>query len=336
MPNIIFDNIDIIGSSDYKHDSGTNGNPSNGYSRIFPKSDNNWFIKGSNGQEYQLTTNDYTTAGLVYNSEFVNATNGINTFLNNLEINKTNLSGNYGDIQIHGGDNLFGTNALTFVDNILTVTGKGTSYTTQSFVTQNTLEETTFAINDDGSIKIKESTEPLISEVDYAIIKMDSDGRLKMIREDGQIFYLNIDTFLNQRDVEYIAPVNGDIPVYYSTSGNDYKIINQPTKDFDYIIYRYAVNISSDQQLNFNIPSEYKITSIIISEISGNDAGEIYIGSINGGNDVLYNTTINANDTIDCLISKSFFSLIDDTNLFISSTLWGDAIINIRIKLEKI
>lgn len=455
MSNFEFNNLDITGSLDYKLNEGTNGLPDSGYSRIFPKSDDKWYIVNSTGTEYQLSTNDYTTsgliesvllntlhrtgqsfveapieivdndkivfysstsgwyvddvsniynyinnesitewvsdvdrtnigqktnsvstvimltdigdanlykkeyidsnfatinyvdtslenfvtsdyttAGLVYQTVFDETTSAINNVLNT----KATITGNVGEVIIKGTDDITSSTDLTFTNNTLNIIGQGSSNTTISLECQDVLEETTFQVRDDGSIKIKENGNALISEADYASIKMDNnEGYFQLMRSDGEIFYLNIDTFLSGRDVKYSNPVNGDIPVYTETStGYGYEIRNYNTADFDDILYRTAVNISSDQQLVFSLNAGYGITSIIIEEIGSSDAGDVYVGSTSGGSDIVSFTTLEANDTVKCLISKDFFSLYNDTPLYIGSTTWGSGILNIYVRLEKL
>lgn len=260
---------------------------------------------------------------------------------NNFLSANTNPGGNDGEIQYNDNDSL-GASTELFWDksNSALTVGDPSTYSAKFSVKSDDsktviaefmddTETAIFEIYQDGSIRLYETSETII---DNGSIWLDTNSNYLKLLKDSVEYYLNIDQFQDQRDIQWTAPQNGDIMVWNADSGYGY---NQHTEDFDLILYSTQVNISYDTQLNFDVPAGYKITSCIIEEIAGYDAGDISIGISVSGYSVVYYTTVEANDTVDCLISKEFFSSVNDTELYIMSNLWGSGVVNIYVKFEK-
>ena len=103
----------------------------------------------------------------------------------------------------------------------------------------------------------------------------------------------------------------------------------------DLILQQKIQSINSNSLLT-TIPAGYIVSSIVISENSGNDAGNISIGTTVLGYDVIYNEPITANLTDKAGIGSDFFSLTNTQTLYISSSSWGSANITVYIILNKI
>ncbi|RMG27089.1 MAG: hypothetical protein D6730_07920 [Bacteroidetes bacterium] len=95
-------------------------------------------------------------------------------------------------------------------------------------------------------------------------------------------------------------------------------------------------NIRNDGPLSPSIPPGYKITSIIIQEASGNQAGLLSIGTTEGGSEVVGPTELGAYSLLDCQLKQTIFSLSEAQTLYIHSAAWGGAEVEVYIKIEKV
>ena len=114
------------------------------------------------------------------------------------------------------------------------------------------------------------------------------------------------------------------------------KFVNVAASEYDGLLRISDTNISSDKQLTIIIPAGYVIDECIIVETSGYTAGNISLGTSVGTTEIINNYTINANDDKIVPIGQQYFSSVNTTNLYISSTAWGDGIINIYLLIKKI
>jgi hypothetical protein len=109
------------------------------------------------------------------------------------------------------------------------------------------------------------------------------------------------------------------------------------TSTTDLIINSKITNLSSNQELGSDIiTSGYSIYSIILQEVSGNNAGDISIGSTALGNDIINAETVNSNSTKKPPIGQDFFSLSSNQKIYISSSSWGSGNITFYLTLIKI
>lgn len=108
------------------------------------------------------------------------------------------------------------------------------------------------------------------------------------------------------------------------------------SKIFDEILRASESAISSNTQLSIIIPAGYKIDAIVIRETSGNNAGNISIGITNGTDEIVSTEEILANADILAPIGQEYFSSVNDTNLYVSSSSWGTGVITIYVTIKKI
>jgi len=107
---------------------------------------------------------------------------------------------------------------------------------------------------------------------------------------------------------------------------------------FDLIKNSTESNISSDRMLLTYIPAGYAIEEIIIVNETANAAGNISIGSTESGTNIINALTVGANADIRTTIVTNYFSSVNDTYMYISSSDWGteSAFISIYFTLKKV
>jgi hypothetical protein len=152
-----------------------------------------------------------------------------------------------------------------------------------------------------------------------------STSESTIILNNKQYIYTSSDTsiyLLFNNDSSCIYSIDSSGYAYYR---NDASIIkdNQLTdkKYVDYLsgTFNTISNISSDSKL-LEIPHKSIIESIVIYETTGNNTGNISIGSTPLGADIINALTINANELKSGDISANLFSLTLDQSIYISSS----------------
>ena len=109
------------------------------------------------------------------------------------------------------------------------------------------------------------------------------------------------------------------------------------TASSNLIVQAKAINLNSNSEISTNIiPAGYIISAIVLSETSGNAAGNISIGSTPLGFDVINAETMGSNGVSRPPIGVDFFSLVSTQSLYISSTSWGSGVITVYMLLNKI
>lgn len=154
-----------------------------------------------------------------------------------------------------------------------------------------------------------------------------------VITDDGTntIITLTVDSL---NDVNTTGRNDGSVFTYNSVTGKHDYI---DTVYFNQLINTQEANVSSTGQLSTIVEAGYKIDTIIIEESSGNNAGDISL-SLTSGNtgEIIYQQTVNANNVIDVPLGQEFFSINNDTDLYISSSSWGSSVINIYFTFKKV
>jgi len=168
--------------------------------------------------------------------------------------------------------------------------------------------------------------------VGYVFIYSKSDNRLYLKDSDG-IESLVSGSIQSALDSEMSGLIDNDIIRFDATLQ---KFVNVAASEYDGLLRISDTNISSDKQLTIIIPAGYVIDECIIVETSGYTAGNISLGTSVGTTEIINNYTINANDDKIVPIGQQYFSSVNTTNLYISSTAWGDGIINIYLLIKKI
>lgn len=129
---------------------------------------------------------------------------------------------------------------------------------------------------------------------------------------------------------------------YDSTQSNiahytDYSLTNKLYVDsLNTFTFQNLSGITGDTILNFQCPLKYRITSIIAEETVSFNAGNISIGLSVSTNEIVNSETVNADDVIDLPLGQKFFSLVSDTDIYISSTAFGSGQITLYFKFEKV
>lgn len=298
------------------------------------------------GTIQNLTGNDYTTAGLVHQTTFDSATSGLWDYMFS---NTPKASGTSGYIQFSDG-NTFASDAEFVWDNAMKMLKIGNPLAAEAKLDikadDNTInnsglriinsdEDVVFEVTNAGAIKIYETNVNPTLEINTGIITLNSAEELKLYSESGTS-YLNVDKMIKLRDVSTENLTTGDILVY---NGSNFMFENSSTNDFDLVLFERAININSNQELLFGLPSRYKITSIVIEEIYSSTAGSISIGTTSGGVNIINAVVVGASALVEIdvrNILKGFFSITTDTPLFVSSSGWGSGLINIYFKFELI
>lgn len=100
------------------------------------------------------------------------------------------------------------------------------------------------------------------------------------------------------------------------------------------IRYDSSLNISSDTTLTDLIPAGFILTNMLIEEINSQEV-DINIGTTVSGYDVLYDQTIDADDS-QVLVFDRFFSKTSDQTIYVNSDDWNGSSINIYIQMTRI
>ena len=110
----------------------------------------------------------------------------------------------------------------------------------------------------------------------------------------------------------------------------------QAVAPFTDILRSSEANISADGLLSTYLLAGYRFDTILIQEKSGNAAGNISLGSTSGGTDIISGSTITANaDTIVNVITP-YFSSVNDTNIYISSSSWGSGVVQLNFTVKRV
>jgi hypothetical protein len=138
---------------------------------------------------------------------------------------------------------------------------------------------------------------------------------------------LTVVSLSSSTSTEYLVAVDGN-GKFIKTE------IENVQEDFDLIDFIELTSINEDD-VSLVIPAKYRITSIVIEEVSGSSAGNISIGTTTSGTDVVNSETVGANALVDCALGDTIFSKTTSNVLYISSSSWGSGGIDISIRIEK-
>jgi hypothetical protein len=139
--------------------------------------------------------------------------------------------------------------------------------------------------------------------------------------------------FALNTDVDMTGVQDGDV-VNFNSSSSKYEPIS--TAPFDDVLLSTEANLSADGQLSIILPAGYKIDTIILLETSSNAAGNISVGSTSLGTDIVSAVTVGADADLLATLATVYFSSVNDTDLFISSSAWGSGIVQIYFTFIKV
>jgi len=137
-------------------------------------------------------------------------------------------------------------------------------------------------------------------------------------------------------DVDMTGVQDADV-VNYNLLTEKFEPIS--SKVFDEILHSVEANISADGQLSSIIPAGYVLSAVVITENSSNAAGSISIGLSSGTNEIVNAQSVLADDDIKAILTDTngyYKSMVNDTDLFISSTAWGSSSITVYFTMIKI
>ena len=166
----------------------------------------------------------------------------------------------------------------------------------------------------------------------YVFVYSKTDNRLYLKDSNGNEFLVS-GSIEGALDSEISGLLDNDIIRY---DANLQKFVNVPSIEYDGLLRLTQTNVSSNMQLTLIVPAGYIIDECVIVETSGATAGDISLGTSSGATEIINNYTIDASDDKVVPLGQQYFSSVNDTNLYISSTSWGNGIINIYLLIKKI
>lgn len=166
----------------------------------------------------------------------------------------------------------------------------------------------------------------------YVFIYSKSDNRLYLKDSDGNESLVS-GSIQSALDSEMSGLLEGDIIIFDATIQ---KFVNIASTEFDGLLKISQTNISTDSQLTIIVPGGYIIDSCVIVEISGYTVGDVSLGTSVGTSEIINSYTIDASDDKKIPLGQQYFSSVSTTSLYVSSTAWGDGIINIYLLIKKI
>ena len=134
-------------------------------------------------------------------------------------------------------------------------------------------------------------------------------------------------------DIDPTGKQDGDALTYNGTSE---KIEPTTTATFDNLQNTVEANLNADGQLSTILQAGYRIDTITVSENNSAAAGNISIGSTALGNDIVNAETVGADADFEFTILKNYFSRVNDTDLYISSSAWGSGSVTLYFTFKKL
>jgi len=104
-------------------------------------------------------------------------------------------------------------------------------------------------------------------------------------------------------------------------------------EDFDLIDFIELTDISSNTDTV--IPAGYKITSFVFEETGGTSSVTIDVGTTSGGTDIINSRTVGSSSLVEGAIGTSIFSKTSSQQIYIESSSWSTAVVDISIRIEK-
>jgi len=130
-----------------------------------------------------------------------------------------------------------------------------------------------------------------------------------------------------------ITGATGNLPVFTADGEIIDSGIEANSQFFDYIDFIELSSINSDTQTV--IPAKYQITNIVFEEINSNDVGNISIGTVTGGTNIVNSEPVNANELKVAPIGDNIFSKTTNQVIYITSNNWGSGVLSVSIRIEK-
>jgi len=187
-----------------------------------------------------------------------------------------------------------------------------------------------------GGHTIKNNAGTALSPETYLTFKTNGIGT-EIAADNAGATSTDISPRLNSLvDVDPTGIADGDV-WSYDVAGS--KTVPQPTVPYTDILRSVEANISTDKILSTYLPAGYQIDTIIIIETSGNAAGDITISSTSGGTDIVNAQTVGASADVKAVLVNTngvYFSSVNDTDMYVSSSSWGSGVVSIYFTMEKI
>jgi len=138
---------------------------------------------------------------------------------------------------------------------------------------------------------------------------------------------------LSAVDTNPTGIADGDLLKYDLASTT---IIPQSVAPFMMILNESEANLAANGILTTYLLAGYKIDTIIIKNQTANAAGNISIGTSAAGTQIVNAATVGASAVVDCTLVEDFFSDVNDTDLYISSSTWGTGVVTVYFTFKRI
>jgi hypothetical protein len=140
-------------------------------------------------------------------------------------------------------------------------------------------------------------------------------------------------TYIDNNLIAVVTGATDNLPKFDANGQLENSEIEAIGLDFDLIDFITLSNISANTDTV--IPAGYRIMSLVCEETTGNAAGNISVGTITGGTNIVNSESLSANGLLDTALGTSIFSTTSSQQIFISSSSWGSAAVDFHIRLEK-
>jgi hypothetical protein len=330
----------------------------NTYIAIYPKLNKLYLKSGST--EYTIASEEFINSNYVSGStdDFYTKTESDNNFLSGTT--KVDQIGGYTTTE---SDNNFLSANTSFytqseVDN--NFLSANTSFYTQSEVDNNFLSATT-TVDQIGGYNTTQSDNKFIyvtgdTMTGTLIVNSDITGQTLNATQkinlsiysntsvEGDLWYSGENLYFTSgsTDIDLLDKLekvtgytSGNIPMFTSDGQLTDSGIEATQEYFDLI--DFITLSATTEDTNTVIPANYRITSIVFEELSGNSAGDLYIGTTTGfTGDVVSGETVNSNELIDATLGTNLlYSTTESKILYVESTSWGSSSVNVYIRIEK-
>jgi hypothetical protein len=161
-----------------------------------------------------------------------------------------------------------------------------------------------------------------------------TNGNGTLMTDDGIEDETEVDLqFALNTDVDMTGVQDGGIPNFSLTSSKYEPVSVAPFQD---ILLNTEANLSADGLLSIIKPAGYDIYRIILKETSSNAAGNVSVGSTALGTDIVNAVTVGVDADLSATLGITYFSSVNDTDLYISSSAWGSGVVQIYFTFIKV
>lgn len=182
-----------------------------------------------------------------------------------------------------------------------------------------------------GALAIKENSGGI--EYTESLLQIDSGNSETVLTNDSGVKNVYTPKINAATDFDNTGQAAGDLIARNATNDG---FETAPTAILDVQLNSTEANITANGQLSNILLAGYEIDTIILKETSGNAAGNISIGTAALGTQIVNAVTVGASAVIDATLGTKFFSDVNDTDLYISSSAWGSGVIQVYFTFKKV